>query len=413
MAPLPVGVLLGIYLGILTGIIPGLVAWVLGFGFKYITGVTVPGFAVVVLAIALAGVSGGLLALADPTVTQSANAPTVVTAILLVTGIALYAHAKGDQMGARAPRRLSLSKLGERTLSRDVVELIGGRDEIRIRIGGDVGDMEGYPPLSDEFRATLRDVEYTFPADLRIAELEDRFAERIRTEFDLVDVAVTVDEEGRASVTAAPPFSGLSKRVPAGKRAVSVNGLLPTGLARGDEVTLATADDEIQATVLSARTNGHDGESVDTSESSHHRDENPPEDAPSSQPAARAPTTTGGDGRLTAAVSRSDADPLLRADNARVAVDARGTRVEYELVTLLRRSGQRFRRVTVAQGGALDGATVGTVNVRERYGVAVFGVRRTTGWQLVPSGDETLTPGDELFVVGSRDALNEFTAVVA
>jgi hypothetical protein len=92
MAPLPVEILLGIYLGILTGIIPALVAWGLGFLFKYFTGVSIPGFGVVVLGVALAGVSGGLLALADPIITRGANAPTVVTGILVVIGLSLYAH---------------------------------------------------------------------------------------------------------------------------------------------------------------------------------------------------------------------------------------------------------------------------------------------------------------------------------
>ena len=47
---LPIEILFGIYLGILTGIIPALVAGVLGFIFKYFTGVTIPGLGVVVLA---------------------------------------------------------------------------------------------------------------------------------------------------------------------------------------------------------------------------------------------------------------------------------------------------------------------------------------------------------------------------
>jgi len=49
MASLPAEILLGIYLGVLVGIIPALVAWGLGFSFKYITGVTLPGFGVTIL----------------------------------------------------------------------------------------------------------------------------------------------------------------------------------------------------------------------------------------------------------------------------------------------------------------------------------------------------------------------------
>jgi len=40
---LPVEIVFGIYLGIITGIVPALVAGVLGFVFKYVTDVTIPG----------------------------------------------------------------------------------------------------------------------------------------------------------------------------------------------------------------------------------------------------------------------------------------------------------------------------------------------------------------------------------
>ncbi|MFB6084920.1 MAG: potassium channel family protein [Halorientalis sp.] len=411
MASLPVEILLGIYLGFLTGIIPALVAWTLGFGFKYFTGVSIPGFGVVVLAVALAGVSGGLLALADPSVTQSANAPTLVTAILVVTALSLYAHAKGDQLGANAPRKLSLSKLRERTLSRDLADLVAG-GQVRIRVVGDVADVEGYPPLSDDLRTEIREAEYTFPADLRVSELEERVAERLRTEFDLSDVAVTIDERGRAAVAAAPPFSGLSKRVPAGKRAVSVDALVPTGLARGDEVTLVTPDARVDGTVVSAKT----GDPASDRRLAAPVPEPGPDveaDRESGSRPVRAPTATGGEGRLTVAVTRADAEPLLRADRAWAVVEARGTRLEYELVSLLRRSGKRFRRFTVAAGSVLDGATVGTANAREAHGVAILAVRKPTGWQLVPDGPTALAGGDEVFVVGPSDALDAFGEVVA
>ena len=414
MASLPVEVLFGIYLGILTGIIPGLVAWTLGFVFKYFTGVTIPGFGVVVLAVALAGVNGGLMALADPSITRSANAVTVTTAILVVLMISLYAHSRGDQMGAAFPKRLSFKQLRERTLAADVRGAIAGRDEVRVRVVGDVADMEGYPPLPDDLRARIRDSEWTFPADLRISELESRLAERLRTEYDLGDVAVTLDEEGRASVVAAPPFSGLSKRVPDGKRAVSVDALIPTGMARGDEVTVITPDAQVRGTVVSAKTRAAaTGAGPDPEASPPAGDDpEPDEDGGVPQP-VRAPTTTGGEGRLTVAVTRTDADPLLRADRARVVVESRGVRREYELVSLLRRAGRRFSRVTVGAGGPLDGRSLGAANVRETYGVAVMAVSGASGWTLVPGGETTLSAGDELFAVGARDRLDAFREAVA
>ncbi|PSQ00441.1 potassium transporter TrkA, partial [Halobacteriales archaeon QS_5_70_17] len=134
----------------------------------------------------------------------------------------LYAHSKGDAMAAEFPKRVSLRSLRERTLSSEVVELVGGTSEATVEVHGDVADVEGYPPLPGDLRARIRDAEWTFPGDLPLSELERRVADRPRTQFDLAHVTVRVDGRGRATVAAAPPVSGLSRRVPVGTRAVSV-----------------------------------------------------------------------------------------------------------------------------------------------------------------------------------------------
>ncbi|MFC7234231.1 potassium channel family protein [Halosegnis marinus] len=403
MAPLPVEILQGIYLGVLTGILPALVAWAMGFAFKYVTGVSIPGFGVVVMALALAGVNGGLLALTDENILDSATGPVIVTAIVVVLMLSLYAHAKGDAMGAAFPKRLSLSALRERTLSADVVERVGGRGRARVTVVGEVADMEGYPPLTEEIRKGIKEGEWRFPAELPVGELETRFAERLRTEFDLTDVSVALDERANATVAAAPPLSGLSKRIPAGKRAVSVETLVPTGLARGDLVTVTAGEATVEGTVVSARSGAGSEKPAAATDGG--------EDA--TEPAPAPATTTGGEGRVTVAVARADAPVLLGTDRARVVVRARGTHREYELVSLLRRAGKRFRKVTVGEDGALTGRTLGDASLREEYGVAVLAVRRPDGWTLAPRGDTTLTAGDELFTVGSRDALDRLAGVTA
>jgi hypothetical protein len=408
MAALPVEILLGIYLGLLVGVIPALISWALGFAFKYVTDVTLPGFGVTVLAVALAGVNGGLLALADESITSSANAARVTTAIVVVSMLALYAHSKGDAMGATLPKRLSLSSFRSRTLSKELADLVNGGDEVRVEVVGQVADMEGYPPLSDELRAELRNAELTFPADLRLDELEARMAERLSTEYDLGDVSVTIDERGRATVVAAPPFSGLSKRVDDDRHAVSVTGLVPTGLARGDEVTVITADAQVRGTVVSAKTGG-DTETVPDIEPRSPAD--PPEDEELPKP-VRSPTTSGGEGRLTVAVTRTDVQPLLRADRAKVVVESRGTRREYEVVSLLRRADKQFRRFTVRAGSGLAGHTIGAARLREAHGVAVLAIRKAEGWVLAPRGSTRFEDGDELFAVGSQDDLDSFAGTL-
>jgi hypothetical protein len=406
MASLPVEILLGIYLGLLVGVIPALVSWALGFSFKYITGVTIPGFGVVVLAIALAGVSGGLLALADRSITQAPNAERIITAVILVGMVSMYAHSKGNQMGATIPKRLSLRGLREKRLSSDVVNFVSGRGEVRIRVTGEVADMEGYAPLSEALRSEIRGSEWTFPAELRITELEERLEERLWIEFDLSDVSASIDEQGCATVVAAPPFSGLSKRVGDGRRAVSIDAVLPTGLARNDEVTVLTPDTEVRGTVISARTEPAQ-ESADTPEEPAIADTETP------SPTVKSLTTDGGEGRLTVSVRRTDADPLLKSHTAKVVVEPRGTRREYELISLLRQAGKGFRRLTIAAGTPLDGVTIREINSRANHDVAIIAARKPGGWQLTPDGDTTLTAGEELYAIGSPSALDAFEGVVA
>ncbi|MFO7925662.1 potassium channel family protein [Natronomonas sp.] len=395
--PLPVEILLGIYLGVLTGMFPALVSWGLGFIFKYVTGVSIPALGVVVLALALAGINGGLLALNDPAVIQSGS--RVIVALIVVMMLAMYAHSKGDEMGASVPKRLSLRKLRDRTLSSDVVELIGSRGEVRIEVIGDVVDMEGYPPLSEETRSDIRNGDWRLPADLPISELETRFEERLRTELDLADISVNIDDHGRASVIAAPPLSGISKRIPARKRAVSVETLVPTGLARGDEVTVMMGETELAGTVIAAKSSVKNEEMAKTDGGTID---------PTPLPTTTAPTATGGDGRITVAVDRSKARALLESVRAKVMVTSRGTRREFELISLLRRAGKRFRTISVKPRGELTGQTIGQLSVREAYGVAILAIKRPDGWLVAPRGEAELQVGDELFVVGKRDALDAF-----
>jgi hypothetical protein len=415
MAALPFEVLLGLYLGLLTGIVPAVVAWTLGFGFRYFTGVTVPGFAVVVLGVAIAGVNGGLLGLLDQNVTA---APTrVAVAVLVVFGITLYAHAQGDRLGANLPKRVSLRRLTERTLSTDVVELVGGRGQVRVRVTGGVADVEGYPPLPADLRTTIREATYSFSADVPLSELETRVADRLRTDHDLSAVSVRLDERARAEVAAAPPLGALSKRVPAGQRAVSLTTLVPTGLAAGDEVTVVASERDFAASVLSVTPApastadaAGDGDVSDATAATDGGEDDLP------TPPRPTPTAAGGETRVTLAVDRADASDLLAADPERLVVRSRGVRREFELVSLLRRAGRRFRRLTVREGGALDGVTLGDASVRDTYGVAVLAVRPATGgggWQLAPEGSTELHAGDDVFAVGSRDDLARFVEVVA
>lgn len=404
-ASLPIQVLRGLYLGVLTGIVPALVAWSLGFLFRYVTGITAPSFGIVVLGVAIAGVNGGFLAFNDPAIIQSANSVTLVTALLVVMMGCFYAHNRGDALGARAPRRFSLRGLKERTLSADVVDLAGGRGEVRIEVAEPVEDMEGHPPLSEAVRSGIVEFEARLPADLPMTELETRFADQLKAEFDLGDAVVSIDERGVAAVAAAPAVSGISKRVTSGERAVSIRALLPTGLDRGDDVTVYSEGTAVSGTVVSA---GVDG--------SQSLDQQPPtESTVEESSSARSPRrsgTIGGWGRLTVAVDRTEAEALLRATEGRVVVESRGTGREFELASLLRRGGGRIRRLTVADTSSLADRTLGEADVRDEFGVTVLAIQHEGEWHVAPGGRALIGAGDDIFVAGLRDAVGEFRKVV-
>ncbi|ELY71383.1 hypothetical protein [Natrinema versiforme] len=408
-------VLLGLYLGLLTGIVPAFVAGSLGFLVRYFTGVTLPGFGVVVLALSIASVQGGLLGLVEPTIAQS---PRLLIAVLIVLMLALYAHNQGDKLGAELPRRLSFTRLRQRTLSADVVELVGSVGQVTVRPTGEIHDMEGYPPLSPDLRQALKAGSWRLPADLPLSELASRLEERLRTEHDLADIDITVDEQARATIVAAPPSGRLSRRVSMGQRAVSVATLVPTGLARGDEVTVRTGERSITGRVLSARTDVDDERAAAASPAPPETDEiatDGGEDEETIAPASRAnAATAGGPGRVTLAVARRDVKPVLEADSPRLVVRSRGTSGEFEALALVKREGYAIRRFTVGAAGADDetaSAAAVTILAVRRQGSETGGRRH--GWVFGPGIERRLEAGDEAFVAGPEDATEAFTEAIA
>jgi len=391
--------LLGIYLGVVTGILPGVVAWSLAFVFRYFTRVTIPALGVMVFAVALAGVQGGLLGLLD------VQGVTAVVALLVVMMVSMYCHSQGDKMGAEFPHRVTLKTLKDRTLPTDVIERVGRFGQVRINVVGEVVEMEGYAPVSDETKSLIKEREWTFPADLSVSELENRMAEKLVEEFELSDVSVSIDDKGNARVIAAPSMAGLSKRVPNGKRAVSFSTLVPTGLARGDQVTVEMEGSTFEGTVVSAMSGKGSEDDTENAETSSPETDGGVEEV-KKETSPRAPATTGGEGRVTVAVDRSAANEILEGEPRKMVVVSRGTRREYELISVLKSAGKEFRKVGVASVD--EDETLGSLGVRENFGVIVLAIKRGQERILAPRGDEPVKAGDDLFVVGDRAEIDAF-----
>lgn len=406
VSELLVNIGLGIYLGILAGIFPAVVAFALGFIFKYLTGVSIPGLGVVVLAGALAGISGGLLGLLDEEVAQSSAG---MAAFLVVLMLSLWAHAQGDKLGAAVPRHLSFSQLHRTGFSADFLERVDTYGQIRIKPVGTIEDIEGFPPLPDETREAIRDSTWKFPVTLSVPELEAKLAEKLMTEHDLSEVAVSINADGLVEISAAPETASLSRRVPPGKRAVSIKTLLPTGLAVGDRVTLSLTKGTATGEVVSARTDKKDDQPPPPLPSPPETDGGTP--VPERTP--HAPTTDGGVGSVTVALQGEQARRVVRERFAKLTVQSRGKGREYETLDVLQRENNQLQLVTVGAEGPLDGVTIGETASREEFGVAILALRRKTERNIAPLESTTLLAGDELIVAGKPAAIRRFRGVVA
>ncbi|WP_290817913.1 TrkA C-terminal domain-containing protein [Halovivax sp.] len=399
--------LLGLYLGLLAALFPALIAFSIGFTFKYVTDVTVPGFGVVVLGGALAGISGGLMGLIDPEIADNLAGMTAIAVILMAC---LWAHSVGDKLAIATPRKLTLESIRSHKLSTDVLDRVDNLGRVRVTVAGEVDDIEGYPPLPEALREEIRTDDWKLPADRSLAELEAELTTKLLDEHELAEVTVRIDRKGKARIAAAPSIAGLSRRVPEGMRAVSIETLVPTGVARGDLVTVRLPDGDVSGPVVSARTHGAAPEEPE------------PEPEPDAEEATgeskprtlrRAPTTTGGEGQVTIACSLEESRRLLAEGSAPTVVRSRGSRREYEAIGILRRGENRFEKLAVSPGSVLDGSSLGTAKFRTSYGVAVLAVRRAAEVITVPREDVVLQGGDELIVVGRRGNLRSFAEAVA
>lgn len=350
---------LGLYIGTMTAAFVGLLIFSLAFVFHYLAGITFPGMIAMMIGLGAAGLQGGIRALLwNPDLLRS---PTSVTAIMVTMFVALYAQQLGKDFATKLPPKEALfGAFRKKTLSPDVMRSLGRFGQVRISTVGEVGDMEGYPPLPDTIRVAIRDGEWTFPADLPVAELEKRLAEKLKSEHDLDDVAVSIDERGRATISAAPPSSGLSRRVPEDRQAVSVEVLVPSGLAAGDEVVLDTPTGRVRGTVLTIDADPEQAEPAGDGD-----DEEPAEETTGPDVVDVA---TGGERRVTLTVQPAEVSTVVEEDVTRFHVRPRGNNREYELVSLLRRNGNGFRRLTVRPESEFVGQPLGDLDLRAPAG---------------------------------------------
>ncbi|RQG91804.1 hypothetical protein [Natrarchaeobius chitinivorans] len=386
MVDLPYETLLGVSYGLLVGFVPALavgsIAAVIGFvrdrSIPVAAGVlTVP---IAVATVVVVGVGGSGSSLAQV---------YRLSMVALVAGLlGAVATSHGNRIATELPRDRASPIVRGPTLSADAIDAVDAIGQVTIRPTGAIREFDGYPPLSPALRSTLEEGAWRFPADLQLVELEARLERRLRTEHELAQVDVSVDGRGRATIAAAPPAKGVATTLDAGDRAVTVTGLLPTGLAPGDTVVVGDDEAAVDGEVLAI-----DDEPIRQSE----RDRDERAGPVSAREHRRADAgTDGGERRLTVAVETTDAGTLLGESTRRISVRPTGANHEFEAAALLEATGRPVTALEPADDDALEPD-------------ATLGVRTGDRWQFAV-GDSVPDGVDRAFVAESPRSTREVTS---
>ncbi|WP_440772032.1 hypothetical protein [Natronorubrum sp. DTA28] len=396
----PVEILTGVSVALLFGTVCAAVVGCATVVIGYVADEPVPSVVGGVATVAITGVGLYAAAVVDSSTIQ----PGLLLGVGLSFVLGLYATSWGRQLAVDLPRTTAGSSERTQPLAADAIDAVDAMGQVTIRSSGGVREFEGYPPLGPELRATLEDGAWRLPADCPLSELETRLEDRLRTSYGFEAVSVSVDGRGRATITAAPPANSVAKRVPEGWRAVSTRALLPTGLAPGDDVLVATESTTVSGTVLSA-TVAPVADGGYTSPNTAPHDDGPGDTRSKSGSGSLSPdaVTAGGDGYVTVAVPTTDADVLLEGEQARIVVRPSGSTHEFDAISLLERDGTAIRQKTVTD------AVRNTVSDKESD-LDVFATRNgePSGsepaaeyeWRFEPDSD-ALEIGSEVFLLGS------------
>ncbi|MEY7850972.1 hypothetical protein AB7C87_17430 [Natrarchaeobius sp. A-rgal3] len=362
MVDLPYETVLGVSFGLLVGFVPALavgsIAAVVGLGrdrpVPIAAGVvTVP---IAIAAVVLLGALGSGSVLA-----QSYR----VAMVALVSGVlGVVATSQGNRIATELPRDRAFPIVRGPALSADAIDAVDAIGQVTIRSTGAIREFDGYPPLSPTLRTVLEEGAWRLPADLQLSELERRLEQRLQTEHGLALVEVSIDGRGRATIAAAPPAKGVATTLGDGVRAVTVTGLLPTGIEPGDTVVVGNDETAVDGEVLAV---GADP----TSEREHDL-----EDGREMATAAdgRHPADAGTDGgwrRLTVAVETTAAGDLLQERAYRIAVRPSGDNHEFEAATLLEAAGQPVTAFEPGDDETLEAAETLGVRTGDRWQFAV------------------------------------------
>ena len=323
------------------------------------------GTAVVALYLQTAGLYGDVLTGTDPSVFR----PTTTVFNLLAIGTGLAAGAAGWRLGDRLAAG-PFAAAGGRELESGVGRAATTLGRVTaVKLPAEVGDVEGYDPVSSATKAELAGKTLLLPRRLGPAERRDRLVARLREDYDVGAVDAEVDADGAVTYLAVGRRQrGIGVTLAPGVVAVAVRADPPAGASPGDVVEIWRPGPE-PSQVATAELRGVDGEVV------------------------------------TVALDEADADALSAETQYRIVTVPASPRAERDLAAAVRAADETLGAVTVAAGSDLDGARVDDADATV---VAVRPAGEST--EAVPSRDRRLAAGDTCYVVARPDTLRRVEA---
>jgi hypothetical protein len=250
-----------------------------------------------------------------------------------------------------------------------IVRAVGRFTAATLPPAEEIEDMDTYDPVSPEKKAEMAGKTLLFARTLSAEELRERLVARVKTDHGVGYVDVDVTEDGAIEYFAVGSrAAGLGPTLAPGSAAVAVAADPPNNATAGDAVQLWRTDPEPKR-VATGELRGV------------------------------------ADDAATVALDESDAERLAEEESYRLVTLPSEPQADREFASLLRNADETMAAIAVGADGALDGRTVGDVDV------VVAAVRPEGGSvRPIPPRAYVFDAGDLVYLVGRPDAIRRFEA---
>ncbi|NHN47021.1 potassium transporter TrkA [Halostella sp. JP-L12] len=299
------------------------------------------------------------------------NSDLLDPSVAAFTVAAFVAGGVASDLGRRGGDRLaadSLSVTGARNIDAEVSQLVRAAGRvIRVELPEEIDDIDGYDPVPEETKRDLAGTVFLFPRRITVAELERRIRTRLKDDYGVGHVDLSVAADGAVDyVAVGSRAAGIGPTLPPGSAAVAV---------RADPAFSASPGDRVQVF----------------------------RDGPTPERVTTAELRAAVSDVATLAVDEADAATLDPDDAYRLVTLPAEASADREFASLLRAADETMAAVVVEAGSDAVGRTVGSLSVTVAAVTTADGVTET-----VPEPDRALAPGDTVYAVARPNALREF-----